>query len=112
MIWQGLNWKEACRLLACTHSEKWCENSKLKRVLPSRRYKKGTRPGVTGKGPLGPDSNDEIQWVFKPNIRLTKLEKDMVMGEIVRLGVETLFSTHVYSFGGKNYHQRDGGPIG
>ena len=36
-------------------------------------------PGITGKGPLGPNSNDEDQWVFH-NVGITEVEKRMVMG--------------------------------
>ena len=51
--WEGLNWKEATRVLVFGRDETWCRNSKLWRVLPWRKYKKGTRPGLTGVGPLG-----------------------------------------------------------
>ena len=37
---------------------------KLDRILPVRKYKKGTRPGVTGKDPLSKNNNEEIQWSF------------------------------------------------
>ena len=36
----------------------------------------------------------------------------MVVSEVLRLGVEMMFSTHCYSFGGKVYRQTEGGPIG
>ena len=60
---------------------------------------------------MGPDANDEVQWIF-PRVELTAMDKREVMAELVSLGVEVLFSTHVYTFGGKFYKQREGGPIG
>ena len=81
------------------------------RVLPWRRSKKGTRPGLTGVGPLGADANDEKQWKF-PSVELTELEKKTIMAEVMRLSIELMYSTHIYSFGGRSYKQRDGGPIG
>jgi hypothetical protein len=46
--WEGVNWKEAVRFLVLGRDEPWCRSSKLRRVLPWRRSKKGTRPGLTG----------------------------------------------------------------
>ena len=43
---------------------------------------------------------------------ITKVEKTMVMGEIMRLAVEVSFKTHVYSFKGSFFKQEDGGTIG
>ena len=70
--WEGVNWKEAVRFLVLGRDEPWCRSSKLRRVLPWRRSKKGTRPGLTGVGPLGPDANDEKQWKF-PSVELTEV---------------------------------------
>jgi hypothetical protein len=109
--WEGVNWKEAVRYLALGRDETWCRSSKLRRVLPWRRSNKGTRPGLTGVGPLGAEADDEKQWKF-PGVELTAIEKKMIMSEVLRLSIELMFSTHIYSFGGKSYKQREGGPIG
>ena len=79
--------------------------------MPVRRKRKGTRPGVTGAGPRGATDRDEVQWVF-PRVKLTELEKKRVMAEVMRLAVEVMYNTHIYSFGGKFYKQKEGGPIG
>ena len=60
---------------------------------------------------MGAQEDDEKQWKF-PNVELTSLERKMVMSEVMRLSIEIMFSTHIYSFGGRNYKQREGGPIG
>ena len=86
--------------------------SKLKRVLPVRPTNKGRRAGITGEGGIGPDVNDEESWTFPRNVTLTKIEQKMILAEGVRIGVLTIFRTHVYSFGGHIYHQTSGGPIG
>ena len=109
--WEGVNWKEAVRFPVLGRDEPWCRSSKLRRVLPWRRSKKGTRNGLTGVGPLGADANDEKQWKFPP-VELTELEKKMIMAEVMRLSIEIMYSTHIYSFGGRSYEQRKGGPIG
>ena len=53
MKWEGVNWKEATRYLVLGRDEAWCRSSGLTRVLPWRKFKKGTRPGLTGAGPMG-----------------------------------------------------------
>ena len=57
--WEGVNWKEATRYLALGRDEAWCRSSDLYRVLPWRKHKQGSRPGLTGVGPMGAGSDDE-----------------------------------------------------
>jgi hypothetical protein len=45
----GVDYQEACRLIALTSSEQECRLGPLRRVLPVRRYVNGSRPGITGK---------------------------------------------------------------
>ena len=44
-------------------------------------------------------------------VALTKLEKEKIVAEVMRIAVEAVFSTHVYQFGGRYYHQTEGGPL-
>ena len=60
---------------------------------------------------MGPNVGDEQQWVF-PSVELTELERKLLVGEVLKIGVQTMFETHLYSFGGRVYRQRVGGPIG
>ena len=45
-------------------------------------------------------------------VRLTLKEKNEVMATVTKIITETIFKTHVYTFGGKNCRQSQGGPIG
>ena len=110
--WEGINWKEATRFLVLGRDETWCRGSKLWRVLPRRMYNHGTKPGLTGAGPMGANPDDENQWQFKRDMNLTEPEKKTIMAEVLRLAVEIMFDTHIYSFGGHFYKQKEGGPIG
>ena len=111
IVWTGIDWKEATRYLVLGRSREWCFRHKLRRVLPIRRSTRGTKPGMTDQGPLGADVGDEKQWVF-PKVEITKLEKKLIISEVLRLGVETMFDTHMYTFGGRIFKQSEGGPIG
>ena len=112
LVWEGVDWKEAVRFIVLGRDITWCRKSKLARVLPQRRYKKGTRPGLTGSGPLGAEAGDEKQWEFGPSPALTEMDKKLVMSEVLRLATEIMFETHLYNFNGRSYNQREGGPIG
>ena len=61
---------------------------------------------------MGPNSRDQEQWSFPPNIRLTSREKRMIVATVMKIAVLVLFRTHVYEFGGKFFLQKKGGPIG
>ena len=49
-------------------------------------------------GKLGADPDYENQREFRNGFELTEVEKKRVVAEVLRLGVELMFSTHLYSF--------------
>ena len=60
------------------------------------------KAGLTGVGPMGAAEDDENQWEFKRDLELTQLEKKRVISKVMRLGVEIMYGTHIYTFGGRN----------
>ena len=107
----GVNYLEASRYVAMELSETEIRMGKLGRILPKRKFKKGTKPTVTGPVAAGPSVDDDSQWVF-PKVEMTEQEKKLLLATVVQIGVRTVFGTHLYQFGGKIYHQQQGGPIG
>ena len=59
--WENLDYMEGVRLIALNRSAKWCREHELRRVLPVRRYRTGSRPGVRGRGPMGEERGDTEQ---------------------------------------------------
>ena len=57
----GVDYQEACRMIALTSTEQECCLGPLRNVIPKRRYVKGTRPGITGADPLGPEVGSQDQ---------------------------------------------------
>ena len=49
-----------------------------RRVLPRRVGKTGSRPGITGAGPLGSDEGNVCQWIFS-TVNVSELEKEKKM---------------------------------
>ena len=95
VVFEGVNYQEGARYIVLNCTEQECRLGPLGRVLPVRRYVKGSRPGVTGAGPMG----NQEQWKF-PRVTLTGREKKLIVATVMRIAVLTLFRTHTYSFGG------------
>ena len=62
-------------------------------------------------GPSGPARGDTEQWIFR-KVQLTATEKKEIIATVIKILTMTMFSTHIYTFGGKVYKQLEGGPIG
>ena len=45
-------------------------------------------------------------------MRLAEGQKRKLMAGVMRLAVELMYRTHLYTFGGKCYKQKEGGQIG
>ena len=105
VTWGDIDYLEGCRYIALNWDRAQCRNSGLRRVLPVRRSKNGTRPGVAGPGPMGLEIHDQEQWVF-PAVVLTEEEKRLIT--VVKIACRTLFKNHLYEFGGKIFKQREG----
>ena len=71
-------------------------------MLPDQKFAHGSWLGLTGPDPSGPHTGDT-------NVLVTELDKKRIIGEVLQVGVETLFCTHVYSFKGSLYCKADGG---
>ena len=109
--WEGVDYMEAVRYIALNWTEDQCRSSNLRRVLPWRRKKQGSRPGIRGAGPRGPETGDTDQWIF-PKVVLSQEDKLEIIGTVLQIATTALFENHYYSFGGGAFRQREGGPIG
>ena len=56
---EGVNYQEGARYIVLNCTEQECRLGPLGRILPVRRYVKGSRPGVTGAGPMGAEVWDQ-----------------------------------------------------
>ena len=67
---------------------------------------------MRGAGPSGPTHGEQEQWKFKPNLKFKEAEKNDIIARVIEIAVRVMFSTHLYTFGGENFRQTSGGPIG
>ena len=109
--WEEIDYLEASRYIALNWTKEQCDGSKLRRLLPTRRYTTGSRPGLTGAGPQGAMRGDQEQWVF-PSVRLKGEDKTLLVATVVQLATEAMFKNHYYGSNGRKFRQREGGPIG
>ena len=111
IVWEDIDYMEGARMIVLNKSAEYCRNHPLSKVLPVRRKRTGRRPGVTGAGPLGQERGDTEQWRF-PNVKLSEEDKKRIVAEVVKICTEMTFENHLYTFWGKIFKQRRGGPIG
>ena len=107
----GLNYKELARYVRIGYDHFEIRAMKLDRIVPRRRYNRGTEPGITGKEPLGREADDEEKWVF-PEREPTEMEKRNLLAASLEIAVRAAFKSHTYKFAGAIYQQVEGGPIG
>ena len=102
---KNINYHTAGKYVAMHMTEEEQKRSPLARILPRREARGGVRPGVCAN-----PRNDE-NWSFQKAER-TELEEKMLVAPAVQIGVIAVMNTHQYSFNGKVFLQKAGGPIG
>ena len=66
---------------------------------------------MKNRGVTGRDRSMNITWTYPPITPSEDMKRKM-LARMVEIGVRTLFTHFCYSFGGENYLQMSGGPIG
>jgi hypothetical protein len=103
---ENFDFRVAGKYVACHITEVEQRLSPLSRILPRRVTKGngGVRPGVSA------DPKKDDNWLF-PKAERTELEERMLVAMDVQIGVIAVMNTHQYSFNGKTFLQKAGGPI-
>ena len=60
---------------------------------------------------MGKERGDQEQWRF-PKVKLTEAEKTEIVATVVSIATKFMFQSHMYTFAGKLYRHKSGGPIG
>ena len=107
----GINYIEVATYLAKELSEWQARTAKIHHLLPQRKYKKGQKPKITGVNAMAAEPKNTDFWVY-PKRQYSPEEQSLLLGKALEIAVKTLFTTHLYQFGGKIYHQISGSPIG
>ena len=107
----GINYVEVATYLAMELTEWQARSSKIHHLLPKRRFKKGQKPKITGINAMAAEPKNTDYWIY-PKRQFTPEEESLLLGKALEVAVKTLFTTHLYQFGGRIYHQVSGSPIG
>ena len=106
----GFDWSQVA-LYISINREKTGDLAKIERLLPWRKSTRGTAPGMKNLEITRKEKNTTTTWIF-PSRTPTEAEKRIMLGRMAEIGVRIIFSNFCYTFGGKNYIQMAGGPIG
>ena len=108
---EGLNYQQIA-LYVRMNRDLTGDLKNLWRVLPWRRKTGGVEPGMKNSNVNSKKEQAvKTQWVF-PDTEPTEIEKRELVARMSEIGVRAIGRNFVYSFGGKNYLQTEGGPIG
>ena len=118
----NIDYRAAQVYIASSLTELEVKDRGLKKLLPRRRARMGRCPGPTTpelgvevKDPDKPDEPTSVPTKWDSSNPPEKMEeKDLrrLLAVAVGVAVETVFSHHIYKFGGACYRQLKGRPIG
>jgi hypothetical protein len=107
---EGMNWKMIA-LYVWINRDLTGNLKGLRRVLPWRRKTDGTEPGMKNVG-VNSKKEETIdkQWVFPDTVPTEVVMRELI-ARMAEIGVRAICRNFVYTFGGKLYLQKSGGPI-
>ena len=109
MVVEGMDYQEMARYAWLGERDGLTSGvEEVRRLLPIRNSNRGDGPGFKNKEVNGPEKHTEISWTF-PNVTPTTQEKRDLFGIMVEIGTRVLWSHFCYTFGGKIFHQQEGG---
>ena len=111
IMFEGIDYKEVVTYLSMNLSDFEMQKSKIRHLLPRKKGKRGPKAKVTGESATAAVSSHDKHWVY-PRLTFTDSEKRILLGKALEVATYTLFTNHLYQFGGKYYRQTDGAPIG
>ena len=104
---------EVALFLACSMSVKQIKEEGLTQLVHTRRFKKGTRPGLTCKAIMGGPATrmEDESWV-PPARKPGRRQKMKMVGVMIKYAIRLVMENHFYSFDNAIRKQRKGGAIG
>ena len=115
VTFHGVQYRELAKYVAMNCERVEVVRAGLAGVVPRRDKAKGPKPGVGGQHAQGPHcGRDDFRWRFPVadyNV-ISEADKRKLMAKGLEVAVRTMYDTHLFSWGGRVYHQLHGGPIG
>ena len=108
----GLDYREMATYVRMNMKDSEIKVRKLDKIVPRRKYKHGPQPGMTGDQATKKKESDVEERFVHPVREATEDEQLNLFATALEIAVKFMFSNHIYSFGGRNYLQSKGGPIG
>ena len=86
--------------------------------LPERKNRQGKGPTMRNDYIQGGNNwrlnnkKNGYPWKHKGTLKPTEKQKRLLMGMVCQIAIQVMFGNFAYTFGGKIYKQKKGGPIG
>ena len=104
---------ELSLFIACSHTEEAIKAAGLTKLVHRRRFRKGTRPGMTCPSVTGgPKVRSEDESWLPPPEKSTPRQKIKMLGMLIKYAIQLVMSHHYYTFNGEIRRQLDGGATG
>ena len=119
---KNVNIDEMLKFVVIMYSEEEIIQHKLQNVVPLRQVNiDGTTRGKPTLAYLDSDTYTRVsngkkeldvqKWIFKSR-KPTRIQKRKIIALVLMATAKTILGNHIYSFNGKIYKQKSGGPIG
>ena len=110
MRFDGFNIRLGLKYIAM--NEEYTGNlEQIRSLLPVRETKPGTKPTMKSKWVNSKEILADDEWIYPPG-NPTEEQRRQVIGRVAEIGTRVVFENFCYQFGGKAFHQQEGGPIG
>ena len=95
---KDVDYKEATRFLAMKMTKWEVSNHSLRKYIPKRKHKNGTRPTMASAMAKGPGhmSDESEQWEW-PDVVLSKTTRKEINAEVFKHFVTFFFKSHMYT---------------
>ena len=99
----NFNYKKGLECVAMHYTKEEVLVNPLRRVLPTRTFNKGARPGVTG--PVEEDKYDH------KDLEVTDFKRKLTIAAVVKVAVVVMMNTQLYTFNAKYSNYRPQGDL-
>ena len=109
----GVEYKEVAKYVSINWKEGRVRLEGLHKICPRRKKRRGRKPTITGKEQSKSKTTSEEDSLWEhPEKEPTVMEQKKLIAAMLEIGIIASFSLHTYTFAGRIYQQRLGGPIG
>ena len=109
---RGLDYQELAKYVRMNISDYEIQVRKLNKIIPVRKFNKGSMPGMSGDEAIRGYIPKEEERFIHPMREPTETEKMNLYATALECAVRFVFTHNLYRWSNRTYQQSDSGPIG